>query len=192
MYGQTEATARISYLPSYQILNKDTSIGIPIPKGKLFIKDLYSDKIVNESFVDGELLYQGDNVMMGYATKLEDLSKSDELKGVLHTGDIAQKDKDGYFYITGRLKRFIKIHGNRVGLDEIEQFLKSNFDVLCTGIDNKLMVATKDENRVNDIKKEIIKKYGFHNSVIKVKHLQEYPITNAGKIKYKEIIKAFS
>ena len=192
MYGQTEATARISYLPPEKTLEKESSIGIPIPGGKLLIKDLNNGNIIEDGYVDGELIYQGDNVMLGYATKIEDLSKGDELQGVLHTGDVAQKDKDGYFYITGRLKRFIKIHGNRVGLDEIEQYLKSkSYDVLCTGIDNKLMIVTKEEDKVEDIKNDVINKYNFHHSVVKVKSVEAYPVTGAGKIKYNEIIKVF-
>jgi acyl-coenzyme A synthetase/AMP-(fatty) acid ligase len=192
MYGQTEATARISYLPFDKILEKESSIGIVIPNGKLLIKDLISESIIDENFVNGELIYRGKNTMMGYATQLNDLSKEDELKGVLHTGDIAYKDEDGYFYITGRLKRFIKIHGNRVGLDEIEQFLKSEpYDILCSGVDNKLMIVTREKDKIEAIKKDIIKKYSFHHSVVKVKEVEDYPITSAGKIKYQEIIKLF-
>jgi len=192
MYGQTEATARISYLPIDKTLEKDKSIGISIPNGKLFIKNLNSNEIIKDNFIDGELLYHGANVMMGYATKLEDLKKDDELHSILHTGDIAHKDEEGYYYITGRLKRFIKIHGNRVGLDEIEQFLKSKaYDILCTGIDNKLMIATLNEAEIENIKKDIINKYSFHHSVVKVKIVDKYPITSAGKIQYKELIKVF-
>lgn len=192
MYGQTEATARISYLPPEKTLEKDKSIGIPIPGGKLIIKDLNSDKYIEDNYVDGELVYQGSNVMMGYATKLEDLSKEDELKGVLFTGDIAYKDAEGYFYITGRLKRFIKIHGNRVSLDEIEQFLKSkSYDILCTGIENKLMIASRKEIAIDAIKKDVLEKYGFHHSVVKIKYIDDFPTTGAGKIKYQELIKAF-
>ena len=192
MYGQTEATARISYLPSEKTLENETSIGIPIPNGRLLLKDLNSNELIKENDIDGELIYEGDNVMMGYAIKLEDLSKEDELKGVLHTGDIAQKDKDGYFYITGRLKRFIKIHGNRIGLDEIEQFLKSDsYDILCTGVDNKLMIATKEEDKIEEIKNVVLKKYNFHHSVVKVLYIEEYPVTSAGKIQYQELIKVF-
>ena len=192
MYGQTEATARISYLPPEKTLEKISSIGIPIPGGKLLIKDLNSNELIEKPYIDGELIYKGANVMLGYATKLEDLAKGDELKGILHTGDVAQKDEDEYYYITGRLKRFIKIHGNRVGLDEIEQYLKSNaYDVLCTGIDNKLMVATKEMDKIDEIKSIVIKKYNFHHSVVKVQYVKEYPVTSAGKIKYQELIKAF-
>ncbi len=192
MYGQTEATARISYLPPEKTLQKNKSIGISIPDGKLYIKDLNSNTFIDKPFTDGELIYKGDNVMMGYAIKLEDLSKEDELKGVLHTGDIAQFDSDGYFYITGRMKRFIKIHGNRVGLDEIEQYLKSqSYDLLCTGVDNKLIIVTREENKIDDIKSDVLNKYGFHHSIVKVHYIEEYPVTSAGKIRYQEIIKAF-
>jgi len=192
MYGQTEATARISYLPIEKTLEKEGSIGIPIPQGKLLLKDLNSNNIIDKNFVSGELLYKGKNIMMGYATNLNDLVKEDELEGILHTGDIAYRDEEGYFYITGRLKRFIKIYGNRVGLDEIEQFLKSEpYDVLCTGVDNKLMIVTHEKDKMEEIKKDVLRKYSFHHSVVKVKYMEEYPISSAGKIKYQEIIKLF-
>ena len=192
MYGQTEATARISYLPTDKTLEKVDSIGIAVPEGKLYIKDLNSANIVKDNFIDGELIYKGSNVMMGYATSLEDLSKGDELKGVLHTGDVAYKDKDNFFYITGRLKRFLKIHGNRVGLDEIEDFLKSlSYDVLCTGVDNKLMIATTNSEILDDIKQKIIDTYSFHHSVVKVKYIESYPITHSGKIQYQKLMEIF-
>ncbi len=192
MYGQTEATARMSYLPIEKTLEKDTSIGIAIPNGHLKIKDLSSDKFLNEIDIDGELIYKGENVMMGYATCSADLSKDDELHGILHTGDVARKDKDGYFYIMGRLKRFIKIHGNRVGLDEIEHYLKSlHFEVLCTGIDNKLMIASLDKDTIEEIKQIVLEKYSFHHTVVKVKYIEEYPVTSAGKIQYQDLIGKF-
>jgi len=192
MYGQTEATARMSYLPVEKTLEKSNSIGIAIPNGKFKIKDLSNDSFLDEIEKDGELVYEGENVMMGYATCLADLSKDDELKNLLYTGDIARKDKDGYLYITGRLKRFIKIHGNRVGLDEIEHYLKSlDFEILCTGIDNKLMIASLDESKIEEIKQTVIKKYSFHHTVVKVKYIADYPVTSAGKIQYQDLIGKF-
>ena len=114
------------------------------------------------------------------------------MQGFLYTGDIAQKDNDGFFYITGRLKRFIKIHGNRVGLDEIEYYLTSkNHDIVCTGVDNKLMIVALKNSNLEDIKNTIVSKYGFHHSVVKIKHVESFPISSAGKIKYQEIIKEF-
>ncbi len=192
MYGQTEATARMSYLPTDKTLDKMDSIGIAIPNGTLQIKDLNNDQVIDTANIEGELVYSGKNVMMGYATCLNDLEKNDELHGVLRTGDLARQDEEGYLYITGRLKRFIKIHGNRVGLDEIEHHLKSlDFDVLCTGVDNKLMVASRDEDKIEIIKQKIIDKYTFHHSVVKVKYINEYPVSDTGKIQYKKLIGKF-
>lgn len=191
MYGQTEATARIAYLEPEKVLLKPSSIGKAIPGGELFIKDLNSGKIINEVNKEGELIYKGKNVMMGYANCLEDLAKEDELNGILHTGDVGYKDEDGDFYITGRLKRFIKIFGNRVSLDEIEHFLKSNsIDAICVGIDNKLMIATKEDN-LELIKEMIVKNYKFHRSIVNVKKFEEYPISDSGKIEYQKILKMF-
>ncbi len=192
MYGQTEATARMSYLPMEKTLEKDTSIGIAIPGGQFTLQNLLNGTIIDDVDTDGELIYTGKNVMMGYAMSLADLAKGDELHGTLHTGDIARKDKDGFFYITGRLKRFIKIHGNRVGLDEVEQYLKSfHFDVLCTGIDNKLMIASANEDNIENIKQIVIEKYAFHHTVVKVKYVKEFPVSNTGKIQYQTLIGQF-
>ena len=185
MYGQTEATARISYLPPKDIFKKLGSIGIAIPGGKLYIKD------TNEPFKEGELIYTGDNVMMGYAFSKEDLKKEDELHSVLHTGDVGYKDEDGYFYITGRLKRFIKIFGNRVNLDEIEQFLKSNdFNVACVGEDDKLLIATQNSD-LEKIKNLITKKFKIHHNIINIKQIDTIPTTSSGKIDYNRLKKEF-
>lgn len=191
MYGQTEATARIAYLPYQHNIDKAKSIGIAIPKGKLSIKDIDTQKIIDEAFKEGELYYQGDNVMIGYASSLKDLQNTSSLNGTLQTGDLAYKDEDGFFYISGRLKRFIKVHGKRINLDEIEHFLKSKgYRVLCTGDDDTLMVATQDDN-LQEIQKLLIDTYALHHSTIKIKHIDTFPVTPSGKIKYSELKKAF-
>ena len=141
MYGQTEATARISYLPPEIAIKKYRSIGIAIPKGKICLIDDNGNTINNPN-IQGELVYRGPNVMLGYATSVSDLAKGDELKGVLKTGDIAFSDEEGYFYVTGREKRFIKIYGNRVNLDEIEHFLKEQgYNGVCGGNDDQMYIA---------------------------------------------------
>lgn len=105
MYGQTEATARMSYLPYEKSLEKIGSIGIAIPGGKFFIIDSSGNKM-NDPNKIGELVYEGPNVTLGYAECGKDLNKGDERMGVLITGDIAKFDKDGFYYITGRKKDF--------------------------------------------------------------------------------------
>ena len=102
MYGQTEATARMSYLPEDMAREKYASIGIAIPGGKFSLIDTDGNEIITAD-VDGELIYEGANVSMGYAESIADLAKGDENNGVLHTGDVARRDNDGYYYITGRL-----------------------------------------------------------------------------------------
>jgi acyl-CoA synthetase (AMP-forming)/AMP-acid ligase II len=187
MYGQTEATARISWLPADKVLEKTGSIGIAIPGGELHLENSEGE-IVN---TEGELIYKGDNVMMGYAESIKDLAKPDELEGVLRTGDIARMDSDGFFYLTGRLKRFIKIFGNRVNLDEIEHDLKaSGMQCVCTGEDNRLIIACLEN--VETVKKHIIELYHFHHRVFEVHKVDYFPITPSGKIQYAELFNWFS
>ena len=101
MYGQAEATARISYLPWEQVLQKPGSIGIPIPGGKIWLED-GDGMVIKEEFMAGELVYQGDNVTLGYAKNRFDLQKGDENLGILYTGDLAKRDHDNHYYIVGR------------------------------------------------------------------------------------------
>ena len=115
MYGQTEATARMAYLPPSRAIEKCGSMGIAIPGGEFLLVDA-SGNIINEPNVVGELVYKGDNVTLGYAVCGEDLIKGDENNGKLVTGDMAKFDEDGFFYIVGRKKRFLKMFGKRLFL----------------------------------------------------------------------------
>lgn len=144
-YGQTECTARMAYLPAELATTKTCSIGIAEPGGQLSI----IDKDGNETFegeAEGEMVYRGENVTLGYATCAEDLMKGDENYGVMHTGDLARRDADGCYFIIGRLKRFLKIYGLRIGLDEVEQMIKVEYktDCYCKGDDEKLVVLVTD------------------------------------------------
>ncbi len=91
MYGQTEATARISYIPADQIIDNPESIGQTITGGKLWLQNSVG-MLVDENDQEGELVYKGPNVMMGYATCRKDLATGDELCGKLQTGDLAYAD----------------------------------------------------------------------------------------------------
>lgn len=181
MYGQTEATARMSYLPDQMHAKKAGSIGIAIPGGTLTLRD-ESGNDIQEANVIGELVYQGDNVSFGYATSLADLSKGDDNHGVLRTGDMAYRDEDGYFFIVGRIKRIIKLYGSRISLDEVEALLREHgHDCVCAGEDDQLYVYTlqNDVARIQKIIKEQIKVKG-----VRVMQIDEIPRNAFGKIRY--------
>lgn len=140
-YGQSECTARMAYLPAELAADKVCSIGIAEPGGRLSI--INSDGVETfEGEDSGEMVYRGENVTLGYANSKEDLLKGDENHGIMHTGDLARRDSDGCYYIIGRLKRFLKIFGLRIGLDEVENLIRSNYDTdcYCSGDDEKLLV----------------------------------------------------
>ena len=130
--------------------------------------------------------------MMGYADSIDDLEDGDKLQGMLRTGDLAKYDSDGYYYITGRIKRFIKIFGNRVNLEEIQNELSNNgFECKCTGEDNLLVIATLNDDG-NNIKQYLINKFHFHQSVIKFFKIDVFPVNSSGKIQYMKLFKCFN
>ncbi|MBU2951993.1 AMP-binding protein [Tamlana agarivorans] len=184
MYGQTEATARISYVPTSELKNNITSIGIPIKNGKITI-----DKETEE------LLYSGPNVFGGYATGRADLSIWEDIKE-LKTGDLAYKDASGFYHIKGRLKRIVKVFGNRVNLDEIEAFIKSSLNtslLACTGIDDKIILIAHCNNTIDEpkLKKLIFETYKIQGSAIKFKFFEVLPVNKNDKIDYKAISASF-
>jgi len=188
MYGQTEATARMSYLPPEHTLDKSASVGVAIPGGRFAIEDENHHEI-KESGCNGELIYYGPNVSLGYAEKQEELDLPDQNNGRLSTGDVAQWDEDGYVYITGRMKRFIKIAGNRIGLDDVEARLKSHgVDAVCGGKDDILAVAVTSE-QTQDIIQILSNELKLHFSLIRVIVVSEIPRNEAGKIQYSQLFK---
>ncbi len=178
MYGQTEAAPRISYIPYEKVLEKSSTIGIAIPGGKLSI-DAETE----------ELIYRGANVMMGYAENLADLAKGYELNGVLYTGDTAIVDEDGYFTITGRIKRFIKLFGLRINLDDVEKKLEEELQIslACTGSDDKLIVAIEQADFVEQVKEALERLYKLHKTAFKVKVIDEIPRFVSGKTDYMKL-----
>lgn len=185
MYGQTEATARMSYLPLEHALDKYASIGIAIPRGKFSLIDVNGNAI-EEADVDGELVYEGPNVSLGYAECRADLAKGDENHGVLHTGDVARRDADGYYYITGRLKRFVKVWGNRCNLDATEQIVKSNVTTscACVGVDDKITIFVTEQGLDEQIVKLLVEKTGLNNKAFEVRVIDAIPVKSSGKIDY--------
>jgi len=189
MYGQTEATARMSYLPPQRSLDKCGSIGIAIPGGELSLRDADGGTITQPE-ITGELVYVGPNVSLGYAHSSDDLAKGDENSHVLVTGDMARRDADGYHYIVGRKKRFIKIFGNRVNLDEMEQLILSAFpgtDCACIGRDDKVTIFIVDGNPASDVRRFIAGKTALHPTAFVVTAVLAIPKSGAGKTLYAEL-----
>ena len=189
MYGQTEATARMSYLPYQKSLEKCGSMGIAIPNGRFELID--SDgQVISEPNVTGELVYYGRNVTLGYAQCGDDLILGDERCGMLVTGDMAMRDSDGYYYIVGRKKRFLKIFGSRVNLDEMERIVKSGFeniDCACAGTDDKMCIFITDESLTNDVRQFVSEKTGLNHTAITVKYIASVPKSEAGKTLYAKL-----
>ena len=184
-YGQTEGTARMAYLPANQATDKIGSIGYAIPEGKLYIVNEEGEELT-ETEVEGEMVYEGPNVTMGYATKGEDLMKGDENNGILHTGDIVTRDADGAYYIIGRKNRFLKLYGLRVSLDDIEQLIKSSFniDCACSGDDQKMIVRITDEALVQDVKAFIGDRTKLYHKVYEVVYVATILRNETGKVLY--------
>ena len=194
MYGQCEATARMGYLPADKAVKKCGSMGIAIPGGKFTLIDVNEQKI-ETPYMTGELVYEGANVTLGYAECGDDLAKGDERKGVLTTGDMAQFDEDGYYYIVGRKKRFLKIYGNRVNLDEIDRMIKGNFDNIdcaSAGVDDHMYIFITDESVEGDIRDFVVDKTKLNPAAFKTVVIDEIPKNDAGKVLYKELEEYYS
>ena len=182
-YGQSECTARMAYLPPELALQKVCSIGIAEPGGQLSIVDDNGNETF-EGAAQGEMVYRGENVTLGYATCREDLLKGDENHGVMHTGDLARRDKDGCYFIIGRLKRFLKIYGLRIGLDEVERMIKAEYktDCYCKGDDEKLVVLVTDARLQEVLPAFIEEKTHLFHQRIEVQVVKEILRNEAGKV----------
>lgn len=187
MYGQTEATARISYVPPEILSDKLGSIGRSIPGGKLRVCS--GDEVIMQPNKVGELVYEGPNVMMGYAEKAEDLALGDVLRGVLHTEDLGYFDGDGLFYVSGRLKRISKIYGLRVNLDEIEATLSASVPVAVTGDDSVIAIfcAPHHSQEIEKRLSGLTETYQLHPLAFKCYEVAEFPRTSAGKYDYNRL-----
>ena len=188
MYGQTEATARMSWLPPEHVLDKLGSIGIAIPGGTFEIRDV-NDQPIEEAGIAGELVYHGENVSQGYATCAAELAKPDERCGVLHTGDVAKRDEDGYYYIVGRMKRFLKIFGNRVNLDELEHiFTQRGYELACVGHDDHMVIFTTGNDQ-EELRQAVAEETKLYPKAFEVRKIAEIPHTSSGKIDYQNLEK---
>ncbi|MDZ7577442.1 MAG: AMP-binding protein [Candidatus Nanopelagicales bacterium] len=136
MYGQTEATARMAYLPPHLASTSPETVGVPIPGGSV--------RIDPET---GELIYSGPNVMLGYAEKPEDLSRGRDI-AELRTGDLARVNRQGLIEITGRTGRIAKVFGLRIDLTRVEAKLGG---AVATAVDSRLVVTAEGNLNPDDL-----------------------------------------
>ena len=183
MYGQTEATARIAYMPPERLAGHEDCIGIAIPGGRLSLADEDGSEIA-EAGVSGELVYRGPNVMMGYAGGRDDLARGHEVE-CLRTGDLAERTGDGVFRIVGRLSRFSKIAGLRIAHDAIEQaFARGGLEVAVTGTDSRLTAFFTGPVPGEEVRAKLAAASGLTLLHVAARHLPALPRTATGKIDY--------
>lgn len=186
MYGQTEAAPRMAYVPPEDLAANTDAIGRAIPGGRFELIDL-DGKVIEAPGIAGELVYHGPNVMMGYATSAADLALP-QGPAVLHTGDLALRKSNGYYRITGRLSRFVKLFGLRVSLDEIEQRLRSQgIAAYVTGTDERITVFATGDTDVADVQADLAAHYTLPPSALSVAPLDEVPLLASGKVDYRTL-----
>ena len=189
MYGQTEASPRMSFLDWRYINQKLGSIGKPLKGGKFLLYDK-NNKIIYKNNKEGELIYEGKNIMLGYAENLSDLKTKDKNKKRLFTGDLAKRDKDGFYYITGRKSRFIKIYGNRISLDEVENEInKQGFECACTGEEDQLKIYINNSYNIEKLIKYIRENFKINRSNLLLFEISKIPRNDNGKILYSHLKK---
>lgn len=185
-FGTTETAARMACLPSELALSKTGSIGYAIPEGELFLID-NDGKIITDLIAEGELCYKGPNVTMGYAINKEDLIKGDEFNGVYHTGDLARRDEDGCYFITGRLSRFLKLLSYRVSLDESERLIQETFNIecACSGNDQYMNIYIIDDTKKDEILDFISDKTGLYKALFRIYVIEKILRNDSGKVLYR-------
>jgi long-chain acyl-CoA synthetase len=184
MYGQTEAAPRMATLQHADHARKAGSVGVALAGGQFSIVDENGALLPADAV--GTVVYEGPNVMMGYAMSRADLGNGDEMNGRLETGDLGRLDWDGFLYLTGRTKRFAKIAGYRLGLDEIEKELFSVCPVACLDLGEKIAVAHEQESEtaLKARVRELADSYKVPSSSFALRKIAQIPRASSGKIDY--------
>jgi acyl-CoA synthetase (AMP-forming)/AMP-acid ligase II len=187
MYGQTEASPRIATLDNDALPDRVGSVGRAMPGAKLSVLD--ADGLAAPAGQIGEVVYEGPNVMLGYAVGREDLDRGDEAKGRLVTGDLGYLDDEGFLFITGRAKRFAKIYGLRINLDEVERRVGRPNAVVDRGEQIIILHEAGDGSleEFKSIASEIAAEYRLPVAAFEVKMVDAIPRKESGKINYGEI-----
>ncbi|RXZ50577.1 AMP-dependent synthetase [Agromyces fucosus] len=182
MYGQTEATARMSYVPAELAEQAAGTIGRPIPSGRLRIDAEPGAEI-------GELVYEGPNVMLGYAERPEDFALGRTVHE-LRTGDLARQRADGLFEIVGRMNRFVKVYGLRVDLDAVQRLLaEAGIETRTASAGERLLVFVRAEREVAAARDRAAALLGIPVHAVRVHPIAEFPCTSSGKPDFRALVR---
>jgi acyl-CoA synthetase (AMP-forming)/AMP-acid ligase II len=178
MYGQCEATARMAYLPPDLALEHPDTVGVAVPGASIDIED-------------GEIVFRGPNVMLGYAHGPADLGLGRAVDS-LRTGDLGRVTPAGLLQVVGRRARFVKVLGHRVDLDTLERRLRAQgHDVRCAGRDDRLVVAARGIGSVparEAVRRAAIGASGVPRDAVRVVAVEEHPALGSGKPDYAAIL----
>lgn len=175
MYGQTEATARMAYLPPERAATAPSAVGVAVPGGTFSIERPDPDGV-------GDLVYHGENVMLGYARSGADLALGRTVDR-LETGDRARMRPDGLLEITGRAARFVKPFGLRVDLDEVERILAAaGVGAAVTGDDTGLAVAMARGGDATAVADLLAGRLGLPATAVRVVVVDAIPRLPNGKV----------
>lgn len=176
MYGQTEATARIAYLPPQCAATNPAAVGVPVPGGSMRL-----DPVDGAAPGVGELVYTGPNVMLGYAERPADLALGRTVEE-LRTGDLARLDADGMIEIVGRRGRFVKVFGLRIDLQRVEAGLEADgITACCAARDDELVVAVEPAGHQARLGRLIASRCGLPPRAVRVVVVPELPRLPSGK-----------
>lgn len=189
IYGQTEACLW-SYLTLEDAIKKNGSMGTPFPGCDFSIVDDLGNHVKTSEV--GELICRNKYVALGYAETADDLQKGDSWNGEFRTGDYVKCDEDNFLYFISRKKRFVKVYGERVSLDSLENLLLKQYkglECICTGNDDKIQIhlVSKDVYQEEELILYLSNKTKINSNVFKVNYIDEIPRTNNGKISYAKI-----
>lgn len=193
MYGQTEATARMAYLPPDLAAACPGSIGVPVPGGSFTLEPIPEAPLETRAgeVAVGELVYTGANVMLGYATGPADLARGRDVQA-LRTGDVARRTADGLYEVIGRRNRFAKVFGLRIDLDQVERlFAGEGHVVLCADGGDRLVLGVDASARPADPEALIAaarQHVGLPRNAVRVVALTEVPRLPSGKPDYRSLV----
>ncbi|YCK83064.1 AMP-binding protein [Arthrobacter sp. D3-18] len=181
MYGQTEATARMAYLPPDQAVVHPHAIGVPVPGGAFRLEPV-------PGLDASELVFTGPNVMLGYAERAEDLALGREMTE-LHTGDLARQGPGGLYEIVGRRSRFVKIVGLRVDLGRVERLLADlGLSAAAAGSDEMVVAAVEGDRDLALVAKTLTQDLGVPRAAVELYSVPSIPRLANGKPDYPAIL----